>query len=117
MEAKLYFDGEKMHIQGKRELIEWLKTFGDDNWFELTINPIGNINTTAQQKLYWTWCDIIHQEFGWDSSKEVHSYFKETYNNSQSTKGFDTKQWAEYMNKVQAFAHQNDIKLPTGKLN
>jgi len=112
--GKLFWDGKIPRIQQKDKLIEWLSQFPDDSWFTIQVTPTGSSNNTDQSKLYHKWCDIIAQEYGWDSGDEVHEYMKKTYNKGQSTKGFDTKQWSEYMIKVQAFANENQINLPTG---
>lgn len=112
--TKLYWDGTSPRIQQKDKLVEWLKQFPEDQWFEVDVKPIGKHNNTSQSKLYHKWCDIMAEEFGWDSGDEMHTYLKDTYNNGESTKGFDTKQWSEYMLKVQAFASQNNINLPQG---
>ena len=115
-ETKLYFDGEKPHIQNKQALIKWLSQLGEDSGYNLTLTPIKELEVNSQSRLYFKWCDIMAVDFGWNSSKEMHEYLKDTYNGGQSTKGFDKREWADYMNKVQSFAHENDIKLPTGKI-
>lgn len=115
--GKLLWLGGKPSIHRKDNLIEWLSQYPDDTWFELTVNPIGNINNSDQSKLYHKWCDIIAEEFGWDSGNAMHTYFKEQYNNKQSTKSFDTKDWSTYMNKILAFAGEHNITLPIGNSN
>lgn len=114
-EGLIYYDGSKPLIQNKDKFIEWLSTFKEDQWFSITVVPVGSVNNTAQQKLYHKWCDIMTAEFGWDSRQEMHDYLKKTYNNGESTKGFDVKQWSEYMIKVSSFANSNGINLPTGE--
>ena len=112
--GKIYWDGEGPKIQTKDKFIEWLKQFPEEQWFTFQVIPVGSINASNQSKLYHKWCDIIADEFGWDSGSEMHDYFKQQFNNSQSTKSFDTKQWSTYMSKVLAFANSNNINLPTG---
>ena len=112
--GKIFWSEQTLHIKKKNDLITWLSQFEEDSWFDIQVTPVGKANNGSQPKLYWKWCDIIHKEYGWDSSQEVHTYLKNIYNNGESTKGFDTKQWSEYMIKVQAFANENDITLPLG---
>ena len=116
-QIQIYWDGEKPRIQYREKFIEWLSTLPKDIWVTGEVNVIGSLNNTPQSKLYFTWCDLIAQEFGWDSGSEVHDFLKTRYNNGKSTKSFDTKQWSEYMIKVQAFASESNIKLPTGNEN
>lgn len=113
-QGNIYWDGKMPLIQTRDKFIEWLKQFPEDQWFSFEVNAIGSLNNTNQQKLYHKWCDILSQEYGWDSSDEMHEFLKEKYNNGKSTKGFDTKQWSEYMTKVLSFAGEHSINLPTG---
>jgi len=113
-QIQIYWDGEKPRIQYRDKFIEWLSVLPADTWVTGEVNVIGSLNNTTQSKLYFKWCDIIAQEFGWDSGQEVHEFLKTRYNSSQSTKSFDTKQWSEYMLKIQAFAAESNIILPTG---
>lgn len=112
--GSIYWDGEKPLIKQRDKLVEWLSQFPADEWFDFDIIPLGKSNNSLQQKLYFRWCDIIASDLGWDSGKEVHKYFKTTYNSDKSTKDLDVKGWSEYMIKVQSFASENNIKLPTG---
>ena len=111
---ELFFDGEKLHIKRKEQLITWLKEHGEDFWCEAHLQIRGATKVSSQQKLYFVWCDIMYKEFGWDSKKEMHDYLKEKYNGGESTKTFDTKAWSDYMIKVQAFANEHNITLPLG---
>lgn len=113
-ETKLYFDGEKPHIQAKDKLVEFLSKFGKDTWFEIVVKPIGT--TSSQSRLYFKWCDIMASELGWDSGQELHEYFKDTFNNGESTKSLDVKQWSQYMTKILAFAAEHNFTLPTGNV-
>lgn len=112
--GKLFWSEGKIHIQKKADLVTWLSQFPEEAWFDLVVTPKGVGNNTNQSKLYHKWCDIMYKEFGWDSKAEMHNYLKETYNGSESTKAFDTKDWADYMIKVQSFAHEHNIILPVG---
>ena len=112
--GNIYWDGEGPRIQTREKFVEWLKQFPEDQWFSFEVTPLGSVNSSSQRNLYFKWCDIIAEEYGWDSGTELHEYFKDTYNNGKSTKGFTVKEWSEYMIKVQAFAHQHNINLPIG---
>lgn len=113
-EGNLYWDGKDPKIQARDKFVEWLKQFPADQWFRIDVVLLGAANNTSQSKLYHKWCDIIQNEFGWDSKDEVHEYLKKTYNSGKSTKAFGTKEWSEYMIKVQAFANSHNINLPIG---
>lgn len=113
--GNIYWDGEGPRIQSREKFVEWLKQFPEDLWFNFEVTPIGKINDSAQRSLYFKWCDIMAEEFGWNDGQEMHDHLKQTYNNGKSTKGFTTKQWSEYMIKVQAFASSHNITLPTGE--
>lgn len=115
-QGKIYFMEGKVHIKKKEDFVKWLEQFPDQGYFDFTVTPIGPGNNTNQSKLYFTWCDIMYKEFGWDSKAEMHEYLKTTYNGGESTKNFDTKAWSDYMIKVQSFAHQHNITLPIGEL-
>jgi len=112
--GELLWLDKTINIKNKAGLVEFLSNYPDDTWFEINVVPIGKTNNTNQSKLYFKWCNILAQEFGWDSQGEMHEYFKNTYLDGQSTKGLDTKGWSEYMIKVQAFANEHSINLPTG---
>ena len=112
--GSIYWDGEKPLIKQREKLIEWLSQFPKDEWFNFEVTLLGKSDNSAQQKLYFKWCDIIATEFGWDSGQHVHKYLKDTYNSGKTTKDFEVKDWSEYMIKVQAFANENNITLPLG---
>lgn len=113
--GNLYWDGEKPMIQGRDQLVKWLSQFPADQWFSIDVTLIGSVNNTAQARLYFSWCDLIAGELGWNSGDEIHEYCKTTYNSGRSTKELDVKGWSEYMIKVQAFAGEHNITLPTGE--
>lgn len=115
-QGKIFFMEGKIHIKKKADLLTWLSQFPDESTFDFVVTPLGVSNNTNQSKLYHKWCDIMYKDFGWDSKSELHDFFKKTFNNGESTKNFDTKDWSEFMIKVQAFAHENNIILPTGEL-
>lgn len=112
--TQIYWDGESPKIVKKADLVEYLKTYPPGSWFNVIVTPLGSSNNTDQSRLYHKWTDIIARELGWGSGNEVHKHFKEQFNNGESTKGFDTIQWSEYMMKVSAFAGDYRINLPLG---
>jgi hypothetical protein len=113
-QSKLFWSENRIHIQKRDNLVKWLSQFPEEAWFDIVITPKGAGNNTAQSKLYHKWCDILYKEFGWDSKAEMHEHLKLTYNGGESTRNFDTKDWSEYMIKVQAFANEHNINLPLG---
>lgn len=112
--TEIYWDGESPKIVKRNELVDFCRSYQPGSWFSVVVTPLGTSNNTDQSKLYHKWCDIIAQDLGWDSGNELHQEFKKKFNNSESTRGFDTKQWSEYMTKVLAFAGEYNINLPTG---
>jgi hypothetical protein len=110
----IYWDGEKALIQKREDMIKFMKDFPPGSWFSGVITPLGETNNTDQSRLYFTWCDILAKEYGWDSKQEMHEFFKKTFNDGGSTKGFTTKEWSNYLIKVQAWANSNGINLPQG---
>lgn len=113
-EGKLFWTGEKPLIQTKDKLVEWLKQFPDDSWFAFNVEPLGAINNTNQQKLYFTWRDILADYFGYTKA-EMHEELKRMFNDGQSTKGLDTKGWSLMMTQILAFAGDHNITLPVGE--
>lgn len=111
--GKLLWSGGSPLIQSKDKFIEWLKQFPDEQWFSLTVEPIGEINNTEQQKLYFKWRDILADYFGYTKT-EMHDELKRQFNDGQSTKGLDTKGWSLMMTQVLAFAGEHNVTLPVG---
>lgn len=108
----LWLDGKPM-IQSKDKLVEWLQKYPEGIWFTFNVDPIGDINVTDQQKLYFTWRDILADYFGYTKA-EMHDELKRQFNDGQSTKGLDTKGWSLMMTQVLAFAGEHNVTLPTG---
>ena len=78
--------------------------------------------------LYWKWVTIIANDLGYNKD-ELHEAFKRQFIGSEqgqdmfgnvyirpkSSAKLKKKEFLMYMAKVQAFAHQQNIKLPTGE--
>lgn len=111
--GNIYWDGKSPLIQQRDKFIEWLKQFPQDQWFSFEVNPIGSINSSDQQRLYFKWRDILADYFGYTQA-EMHEELKRQFNAGKSTKSLDTKGWSQFMTQVLAFAGEHDITLPTG---
>ena len=112
-QGKLLWNDGKPLIQTKDKLVDWLQQFPDGQWFSFDVEPIGEINNTEQQKLYFKWRDILSDYFGYTKA-EMHEELKRMFNDGQSTRGLDTKGWSLMMTQVLAFAGEHSITLPTG---
>lgn len=110
-EGRVLWLGGIPKIQFKERFLEYLKNFPDDTWFSLEIAPCGPLNESKQRNLYFLWCNIIAEFLGY-SEVELHEEFKRLYLQGKSTKGMNTKQWSDFMLKVQAFSADKGIILP-----
>ena len=84
-----------------------------------------SIRTISQHRLYWLWVTCIEQETGNDK-ETLHEYFKQEFLGRQSvqifntevyplrsTTGLNTKEFTDYLNKIQVFASSElGIVLP-----
>ena len=111
----------------KNQKIEAIKFI--DNLFaqdkRVTIVITKEKRTLDQNKLYWLWLSCIAKETGNDKD-DLHEYFIYKYLNPElvqvfekmiykrlSTTQLDTKQFTEYLNKIQVFANTElAIELP-----
>ena len=111
----------------KNQKIEAIKFI--DNLFaqdkRVTIVITKEKRTLDQNRLYWLWLSCIAKETGNDKD-DLHEYFIYKYLNPEliqvfekmiykrlSTTQLDTKQFTEYLNKIQIFANTElAIELP-----
>lgn len=110
-EGNIIYMGGVPHVQYRDRFIEWLKRFPEDQAFSFECSPIGSVNESKQRSLYFVYVDILATELGW-SHTEVHEFLKENYNGYRTTKGMTTKQWSDFLLKVQAFSADKGIVLP-----
>jgi hypothetical protein len=61
-----------------------------------------------QRKFYFSLCQLVANELGWDSSNQVHSVFKDKFlpYNRKSTTELVGKEVEEYLLRVQSFITQ-----------
>ena len=112
---------DKFH---KIEAVEFVfSLFAQDK--RVTIVITKEKRTLDQNKLYWLWLSCIAKETGNDKD-DLHEYFIYKYLNPElvqvfekmiykrlSTTQLDTKQFTEYLNKIQVFANTElAIELP-----
>lgn len=93
--------------------------------YDITISVKRSIRTISQHRLYWLWVTCIEQETGNDK-ETLHEYFKQQFLGRQSvqifntevyplrsTTGLNTKEFTDYLNKIQVFASSElGIVLP-----
>ena len=104
-------------------LIGELKTL-PFNTYEVVIRP--KKRSLDQNALYWKWLEIISNDTGY-TKDELHdsfrqhflgsefkqSIFGDVYPELKSTTKLKKKEFTEYLNKVQVYAAQQGITLPT----
>lgn len=61
-----------------------------------------------QRKFYFSLCQLVANELGWDNSNQVHSVFKDKFlpYNRKSTTELVGKEIEEYLLRVQSFITQ-----------
>lgn len=93
--------------------------------YHISISVKRGIRTISQNGLYWLWVTCIVQETGNDK-KTIHEYFKQEFlgweikevfgtevTQLRSTTSLNTKQFADFLNKVEVFASTElEITLP-----
>lgn len=81
--------------------------------------------SNAQNRLYWSWINLIARDYGW-RAEELHEVFKqkfigyvdaEVFNEKvsivKSTTRLSTKEFTEYLEKIEQFANEKlGIQLP-----
>lgn len=94
--------------------------------WDVEIKPHSKKRSNPANALYWKWLEIIGDDMGY-TKDELHDEFasrfvgvvsKATISGKllavpASTSALSTKDFAEYMDKVYAFAHSQGITLPT----
>ena len=93
--------------------------------YNLSLSVKRKIRSVSQNALYWLWLTCIEKETGNDKI-DLHEYFKqeflghitkEVFNTEvyplRSTTGLNTKEFTDYLNKIQVFvASELGIVLP-----
>jgi hypothetical protein len=89
--------------------------------WKVQITKVKPIRTISQNKLYWSWLNLIADELG-DTKEYYHDHFREKYLGKYcgklgdalfSTTTLDTKQFTDYLEKIRKFAHDElNIRLP-----
>ena len=95
----------------------------EDN-IAVEIKPYVAKRSIDANALYWTWIDVIAEYTGY-TKDEMHDVMRARYlplnfrvvdgiklNELTSTTTLNTKQFSDYMREIEAFAVENDIRLP-----
>jgi len=95
--------------------------------FTIEVKTYAKKRTNPQNAYYWAVLEIIRKELGY-TKEEMHNEFRQHflgtndnvskisgkwYQTIKSTTDLNTKDFADYMTKVQAFAMGQGIKIPT----
>jgi len=118
-QSEIRFTINKMYDEFSKE------SFVNDLFTKFTIKKRRRKRSLDQNALYWLWLTIIEEITG-NEKEDLHCYFKETYlkkeyikifgskiNKDISTTNLDTKQFTEYLKKIDIFANTElNIILP-----
>ncbi|RLD44477.1 MAG: hypothetical protein DRI86_07425 [Bacteroidetes bacterium] len=96
----------KITFQDKEHLDEYLKR--KNGVFVLTITEG---RTKQQNKLYWTYINIISETTGEDPDR-LHIIFKEKFLNNESTSTISPKKFIWYLEKIKVEMAEYNIVLP-----
>ena len=111
--------------QDRAKVKAYIDALPDGKTFEVEIKKKREIRTLPQNRLYWLWLSCIMYETGNDKS-DLHKFFSEKYlpkniaevfgeqiYKTVSTTILDTKQFTDYLDRVQQFANTElGIVLP-----
>lgn len=111
--------------QDRAKVITYINALPDGKTFEVEIKQKRPIRSIPQNKLYWLWLTCIMHETGNDKTdlhkffsekylpKNIHEVFGEQILKTISTTILDTKQFTDYLERVQQFANvELGIVLP-----
>lgn len=108
----------------KQKVIEYINRLPDKK-YTVKIDLKREIRSLPQNKLMWMWLNCISAETGNDKN-DLHDYFKDLWlpvkqvnvlgkwiEKTASTTELDSKQFTDYLNKIQQFANTDlGIVLP-----
>lgn len=111
--------------QDRLKVITYINNLPDGKTFEVEIKKKREIRSLPQNRLYWLWLSCIMSETGNDKT-DLHKFFSEKYLpkniaevfgeqilKTVSTTILDTKQFTDYLDRVQQFANTElGIVLP-----
>ncbi len=111
--------------KNKEEAIRFIRELDDRESWDVKVTKKRWRRSISQNNLYWLWLTCIEQETGNDRN-ELHEFFKAKFLGFEeikvlgyyvtrviSTTSKDTKQFKEYLDKIQMFASvELGIELP-----
>lgn len=65
----------KIIYEANQKLVEYIQTISDDTIVEITITLLEDSRSNKQNKLWWTWAQIIGDTLGY-SKNEIHDILK-----------------------------------------
>ncbi len=117
-----------LRIRNKRDreaVATYVTKLPDGKQFDVNITQKRQKRTISQNSLYWLWLTCIHNETGNDKDilhrefakmylpKKSGHFFDEVVEHPVSTTSLDTKQFTEYLDKIQVFVNAElGIVLP-----
>ena len=100
----------------KPRVIEYIHKLPDNKQYTVKVKTKRHVRSASQNSLYWMWLTCIQDETG-NNKNDLHEYFRSEFCNKNrinlsqktieipvSTTTLDTKQFTEYLNKIQVFA-------------
>lgn len=106
------------------EYLKNLFSYANGKIFEVHVKEYRKNRSNAQNRTLWMWLNTISKDTGY-TPDELHENFKVQFLGTvekvvegvtlvypKSTTGLSTKEFAEYLGKIELVAAQLDIKLP-----
>lgn len=108
----------------RSNVIEFIKTMSIKRLMSIEIKQYRKSRSGAQNRTYWSWLKVIGDELGY-TDEDMHDIFKVRFLGTEqkyifgspievtrSTRHLNTKEFAEYMTKVEMLASEMGIRLP-----
>lgn len=105
--------------EAREQIISVIKNLNLEKQWDITIKPHRLKRTLSQNNLYWAWIEEVVKyvsEYTGYEKDEVHTFFKDNFlpgsaveieglqATHRSTQNLDTKQMAEFMNRIYRWA-------------
>ena len=66
----------KIIFDDKAKFMDEISKFDDDIKIVIEVREAKDIRTTAQNRLWWKWIEIISDELGYEDKQEIHNILK-----------------------------------------
>lgn len=107
----------------KQDVLSYIENLPLDKAIEVTLSPYRNNRTNAQNRLMWAWLHELEDQTGNDA-EALHVFFKARFlgvkdrvvfnmklKTTQTTTKLNTKEFTEYLKKIELLASENGYKL------